>query len=51
MLGNKGSPQWRAAMDACAQKWNELFPGVPPFSGKTIHDYVTENCDDFTICT
>jgi hypothetical protein len=51
MLGDKGSRQWHDAMNVCEQKWDELFPGVPPFSGKTIHDYVTENCDDFPICT
>jgi hypothetical protein len=50
MLGDKGSRQWREAMTACEQKWTELFPDVTPFSGKTIHEYVTENCDDFPVC-
>jgi len=50
MLGDKGSRQWREAMTACERTWNELFPNTPPFSGKTIREYVTENCDDFPIC-
>jgi hypothetical protein len=50
MLQKRGSPQWRTAMAACERRWNELFPDRPPFSGNTIHDYVTENCDDFPIC-
>jgi hypothetical protein len=49
MLGRKGSTAWRDAMRACEKHWNELFPGMVPFSGKTIHDYVTDNCDDFTL--
>jgi hypothetical protein len=49
LLGKKGSEQWRAALEACEKTWKELFPTFPPFSGKTIHDYVTENCDDFPI--
>lgn len=51
MLGDKGSRQWHDGLNACEQKWNDLFPGIPPFSGKTIHDYVTEECDDFPLCT
>jgi hypothetical protein len=50
MLGDKGSRHWREAMIACESQWNDLFPGMPPFSGKTIHEYVTENCDDFLLC-
>ena len=49
MLGRKGSRDWRRAMTSCEGRWNELFPDMPPFSGKTIHEYVTENCDDFPI--
>jgi len=48
-LGAKGSQAWIAAMNNCAQVWDALLPNHPPFSGSTIHDYVTENCDDFPI--
>jgi hypothetical protein len=50
MLGKKGSPQWRRAITTCENRWNELFPANAPFAGKTIHEYVTENCDDFPLC-
>ena len=49
MLGRKGSKDWNAAMKACSDYWDRLFPGRIPFSGKTIHDYVTENYDDFPL--
>jgi hypothetical protein len=48
LLNNKG--QWREAMDACEQAWKDLFPSHDPFSGTSIHEYVTENCDDFPLC-
>lgn len=48
-LGPKGSQAWLDAMEACARRWRDLFPGVPPFVGSTIHDYITENCDDFPL--
>jgi hypothetical protein len=52
LLGNKGSQGWTAAMNNCAAAWDGLLPNNPPFSASTIHDYVTENCDDFPIsCT
>jgi len=51
LLGDRGSPEWKAAFRECETSWNELFPGFTPFSGKTIHDYVTENCDDFPLCS
>lgn len=44
LLGNKGSEAWKLAMMECEKAWNSLF-SAPPFVGKTIHDYVTENCD------
>jgi hypothetical protein len=50
MLGKKGSAQWRGAMNACEKSWDELFPGIAPFSAQTIHEYVTENCDEFPLC-
>jgi hypothetical protein len=50
MLGNKGSRNWREAMNECETTWNALFPTFTPFSAKTIQEYVTENCDDFSIC-
>ena len=49
MLGDKGSPNWKSAMVACETLWTELFQTVPPFVGGSIHDYVTEKCDDFRI--
>lgn len=51
MLGRKGSRDWQSAMSNCESRWQELFPSFKPFIGKTIHEYVTENCDDFAICT
>jgi len=48
-LGKKGSAAWIAAMGTCSTNWATLFPNDPPFRGKTIHDYVTENCDDFPV--
>jgi hypothetical protein len=41
--------EWQVAMDNCVAQWDQLFPGVQPFSGETIHAYVTEKCDDFPI--
>ena len=41
--------EWQTAMAQCESTWNGLFPGIAPFSGTTIHEYVTENCDDFPI--
>jgi hypothetical protein len=48
-LGKKASRAWHDAMTACVASWERLFPGVPPFSGRGIHDYVSENCHDFPI--
>jgi hypothetical protein len=47
LLGDKGSPEWNSAMSDCERQWNALFPGFAPFSATSIHEYVTENCDDF----
>jgi hypothetical protein len=41
--------EWHAVMTECENTWNSLFSGILPFSGTSIHDYVTENCDDFAI--
>lgn len=49
LLGRKGSPGWTAAVQHCEQTWANLFETFPPHSGLTIHDYVSENCDDFPI--
>jgi|SRR5579884_2959485 len=49
MLGRKGSSSWLAACGQCVQDWQRLFPGDQPYSGTTIHHYVTGNCDDFPI--
>jgi hypothetical protein len=48
-LGKKTSRAWHDAMTACVASWERLFPGLPPFSGNTIHDYISENCYDFPI--
>lgn len=48
-LGDKGSNAWQTTMQDCEKKWIELFKKTLPFSGASIHDYVTENCDDFPI--
>jgi hypothetical protein len=47
-LGKKGSVNWAYAMNACETAWKSLF-GDLLFVGNNIHDYVTENCDDFCI--
>jgi hypothetical protein len=49
LLGNKGSREWAAGMTACERIWNDLFGGCAPFAASRIHDYVTDNCDDFPI--
>jgi hypothetical protein len=41
--------EWRIVMTECDDTWNKLFPGIPPFIGTSIHEYVTENCDAFAI--
>ncbi|NQV61412.1 MAG: hypothetical protein HQ502_17225 [Alphaproteobacteria bacterium] len=48
LLGQKGSAEWNNAMTGCEAEWNTLF-NKPPFNAVTIHEYVTENCDDFPI--
>ena len=49
LLGDKGSAAWAGAMGECVSTWTGLFGSIAPFSGTTIHEYVTENCDDFPI--
>lgn len=46
-LGNKGSAGWEAAMRKSAKDWEGLK--LPHFHANSIHDYVTENCDDFPL--
>jgi hypothetical protein len=48
-LGDKGSQGWISAMEDCVRQWEAFRPGLPLFSRQSIHDYVTENCDDFPI--
>ena len=48
-LGDKSSRAWRAASNECKLIWEAMFPHHSPFSGSTSTDYVTENCDEFTI--
>jgi hypothetical protein len=49
LLGDYGSSAWNSAMTECQATWNQVFGGIPPFAATSIHDYVTENCDDFPI--
>jgi len=49
LLGAKGSQDWQRAMIECANIWSGVFGSVDPFSGSSIHHYVTENCDDFPL--
>jgi hypothetical protein len=43
------SNEWQIVMNECEATWNKLFPGFSPFSAHSIHQYVTESCDDFPI--
>lgn len=49
LLGKKGSQAWTTAMSDCATVWTELFGNLAPFMATDVHNYVTENCDDFPI--
>ena len=49
LLGDKGSVAWAAGMATCETTWNDLFDNTAPFAAASIHDYVTENCDDFPL--
>lgn len=48
-LGKKGSAAWNAAMVACVQEWEAIFPGIDPHSASAIDGYVTENYDAFPL--
>lgn len=50
-LGKRTDPNsgWNEAMSGCHAAFQILFPGGPLFQGKTIQEYVKENCDDFPI--
>lgn len=48
-LGRKGSAAWAAAMEDCVRQWDALFPDEPPLTGRTIHDFVSENCNEFPL--
>lgn len=47
-LGPGGSQSWVSAMASCKTTWDRLFDSEP-HTGQTIHDYVTENCDDYPL--
>jgi hypothetical protein len=34
---------WPAHVAECKREWRRLFGDVPPFRGKTLNDYVSEN--------
>jgi hypothetical protein len=42
---------WITSMNKSAELWNELLSPHAPFRGNSIHDFVTENCDDFPLTT
>lgn len=48
-LGNRGSHGWATATNEAVSEWSKHFGASTPFTGATIHDYVTSNCDDFSI--
>ena len=37
------SADWRYAMVECGCQWRRLFPAYSPKSGRTIHDYISNN--------
>lgn len=43
------SRHWMSAMKECEAAWNELFPTSDPFTGSSVHSYISENCDDFDL--
>jgi hypothetical protein len=49
LLGKKGSREWKTAMESCESAWAQLFQGITPFVVSSVHDYITENCDDFPL--
>jgi len=54
MLGSrkgrkKGPDQWDIAKSECEATWDTLFPNSDPFTAHKVHEYVTENCDDFKL--
>ena len=48
-LGDMGSQAWQDAMNDCVTQWDSFTPALPVFSGKTIEEYVNDNCDKFDI--
>jgi hypothetical protein len=46
--GRRSPKKWTAVMNACVASWNGLGLGAP-FAGASVHAYVTENCDDFSL--
>lgn len=48
-LGPYGSQGWKSASKNCGNTWKLLFGNLSPFSATSIHEYVTEKCDDFEI--
>jgi hypothetical protein len=40
---------WHESMKTCEQSWNQIFPKKQPFSAQSVHEYITENCDDFDL--
>ena len=40
-LGEGGSEQWKLIIRECKAAWRRLFPSYDPYSGDTIHDYIS----------
>lgn len=45
-LGGWGNKRWRDEVVRSRAIWRALFPSYEPLSGKTIHDFITENVLD-----
>lgn len=42
-LGGPGSKEWRDEIERCKAAWRQLFHPYPPYSGGSLHDYVSSN--------
>jgi hypothetical protein len=42
---NLHGKSWDPFQDRCGNEWKRLFPGVAPFSGKTVREYISEDAN------
>jgi hypothetical protein len=49
LLRDKGSQGWKDALSEADTAWTECFGTRPRFHADCIGDYVSENCDAFTL--